>query len=108
MACALYIILPRENKWIILADGKDYGPYHGQGDALDAAIEAAKLAEIEGFDASVKILDTNRQFITAWPGAKNDQLPQPIPKRGTGENTKRDCPQWLVQSDVNVTYTMIR
>jgi hypothetical protein len=36
MACALYMILPRENEWIILVDGNYYGPYHGQGDALDA------------------------------------------------------------------------
>lgn len=77
MARRQYFVVRHENAWKISYNGRHYGPYATQADAMRAAVDAAQSSGQEGHDAQVLIQGMNNQFRTEWTYG-ND----PYPPRG--------------------------
>lgn len=77
MARAQYFVVLHESEWKVKFDGKHYGPYRTQADAIRAAVDAAHSIGRQGGDAQVLVQGQNNQFRTEWTYG-ND----PYPPRG--------------------------
>jgi hypothetical protein len=76
MARARYFVVLHENQWKINFDGKHYGPYATQREAIRASVDAAHKAGQTGHDAQVLVQGQNNQFRTEWTYG-NDPYPPP-------------------------------
>jgi hypothetical protein len=74
MARAHYFVVLHQGEWKINLDGKHYGPYTTQRDAIRAAVDAAHKAGQQGHDAQVLVQGENNQFRTEWTYG-NDPYP---------------------------------
>jgi hypothetical protein len=72
-----YFVVFHENEWKISLNGKHYGPYQTQANAIRAAVDAAHIEGGKGNDAQVLVQGQNNQFRTEWTYG-ND----PYPPRG--------------------------
>jgi hypothetical protein len=66
MARAHYYVVLHEGQWKISFDGKHYGPYNTQADAIAVAVDAAHKSGQNGHDAQVLVQGANNQFRTEW------------------------------------------
>lgn len=76
MARAQYVVGFHEGEWKIKLDGKHYGPYGTQRDAIRAAVDAANAAGKQGLDAQVLVQGADNRFRTEWTYG-NDPYPPP-------------------------------
>jgi hypothetical protein len=77
MARAQYFVVLHENQWKISYEGKHYGPYISQADAIRVAVDTAHKAGGQGHDAQVLVQGVNNQFRTEWTYGHD-----PYPPRG--------------------------
>lgn len=77
MARAQYIVVIHGGDWKISFDGKQFGSYSTQRDAIKAAVDAAHQSGKNGHDAQVLIQGKDNRFRTEWTYG-ND----PYPPRG--------------------------
>jgi hypothetical protein len=61
-----YVVVNDGGQWKISHDGKHYGPYGTQTDAIGAAVDAAHKAGGLGHDAQVLVQGTDSRFRTEW------------------------------------------
>jgi hypothetical protein len=66
MAAEQYFILLHNNEWKISFKGKHYGPYATQGEAIEAATDAAYAMGEIGIDAQVLVQDAGQEMRTKW------------------------------------------
>ena len=66
MAVEQYFILQDNNEWKISFNGKHYGPYDTQQDAIEAAIDAAYAMGDIGIEAEVVVQDVHQKLTTTW------------------------------------------
>lgn len=66
MSRAQYFVVLHEGQWKIKFEGKHYGPYNSQKDAIRVAVDSAHKAGQNGSDAQVLIQGQNNQFRTEW------------------------------------------
>ncbi len=66
MTAEQYFIVQDKNEWKISFREKLYGPYDTQGEAIEAAKDAAYAMGDIGIDAEVLIQDTAQKLRTAW------------------------------------------
>lgn len=71
MARVQYFVVRHEGQWKITLEGKRYGPYRTQRDAIRAAVDAAH--ETKG-DAQVLVQGEDHKFRTEWTYG-NDPYP---------------------------------
>jgi hypothetical protein len=71
MATELYIILLHNNEWKISFKDQYYGPYDTQGEAIEAAIDAAYAMGEIGIDAQVLVQDSDLKLRTEWDYGQN-------------------------------------
>lgn len=76
MARAQYVVVFHENQWKISFDGKHYGPYGTQKEAIRAAVDAAHKSGKQGHDAQVLVQGTDNKFRTEWTYG-HDPYPPP-------------------------------
>lgn len=69
-----YIVVYHENKWKISFEGKHYGPYATQKEAIISAIDAAHKTGNNGLNAQVLVQGTDSKFRTEWTYG-NDPYP---------------------------------
>lgn len=74
MARVQYFVVLHQNQWKISLNGKHYGPYTTQRDAIKAAVDAAHTEGKKGNDSQVLIQGENNQFRTEWTYG-NDPYP---------------------------------
>lgn len=74
MARAQYVVVLHQSQWKISFEGKHYGPYSTQKDAIRVAVDAAHSSGAKGHDAQVLIQGENNQFRTEWTYG-NDPYP---------------------------------
>lgn len=77
MALAQYVVVLHQNEWKISHNGKHYGPYKTQKDAIQIAVDTAKKAGDQGHNAQVLIQGTDNKFRTEWTYGED-----PYPPRG--------------------------
>ncbi len=77
MARAQYFVVLHEGQWKIKHEGKHYGPYSTQRDAIRVAVDTAQKAGKSGHDAQVLVQGQNNQFRTEWTYGHD-----PYPPRG--------------------------
>ncbi|PBB23961.1 MULTISPECIES: hypothetical protein [unclassified Mesorhizobium] len=65
MAAAKYYVFKEGDRWKIRYDGKEY-PYHSNGDAVLAAIKAAKAAASHGYEAEVLTQGIDLKWRREW------------------------------------------
>lgn len=73
MARTQYVVVLRNGQWMITLNGKHYGPYATQRQAIRAAVDAAH--ETKG-DAQVLVQGQNNLFRTEWTYG-HDPYPPP-------------------------------
>ena len=66
MAAEQYFIVLHNNEWKISFREKLYGPYATQGEAIEAAIDAAYAMGEIGIDAQVLVQGTDHKLKTEW------------------------------------------
>jgi hypothetical protein len=66
-----YTILLQNSEWKISFKDKQYGPYANQGEAIEAAVDAAYAMGEIGIDVEVQVQDADRKLRTEWSYAKN-------------------------------------
>ena len=71
MAAEQYFILHDNNEWKISFKDKHYGPYATQGEAIEAAIDAAYAMGEIGIDAQVLVQDADQKLRTEWTYGQN-------------------------------------
>ena len=71
MAAEQYFIVLHNNEWKISFKEKLYGPYATQGEAIEAAIDAAYAMGEIGIDAQVLVEDADRNLKTEWAYDQN-------------------------------------
>lgn len=76
MALAQYMVVLRQGEWSIRFDGKQYGPYKTQEEAIRAAITAAQGAGAKGAEAEVLIQGPNNKFTTEWTYGRDPYRPR--------------------------------
>jgi hypothetical protein len=76
MARLQYVVVLHQNEWKISFQGKHYGPYKTQKEAIRSAVDAAHKAGQGGSDAQVLIQGTDNKFRTEWTYG-NDPYPPP-------------------------------
>jgi len=74
MARTQYFVTNRNNQWMIVLNGEDFGPYETQRGAIHAAVEAAHRCGQKGIDAQVLVQGTDSKFRTEWTYG-NDPYP---------------------------------
>lgn len=70
MAAEQYFILRDNKEWKISFNGKLYGPYDTQQDAIEAAIDVAYAMGDIGIDTEVLVRDS-RELRTEWSYGHN-------------------------------------
>lgn len=76
MSRAQYVVVLHQGEWKISLEGKHYGPYRTQGDAVRAAVDAAHKSGRDGLDAQVLIQNEQNKFRTEWTYGR-DPYPPP-------------------------------
>ncbi len=76
MALAQYMVVLRQGEWSIRFDGKQYGPYKTQEEAIRAAIAAAHGSGKKGAAAEVLIQGPNNKFTTEWTYGRDSYRPR--------------------------------
>jgi hypothetical protein len=76
MARAQYFVVHHEGEWKISHQGKHYGPYRTQAEAIRVAVDTAHKAGQQGHDAQVLVQGQNNQFRTEWTYG-HDPYPPP-------------------------------
>lgn len=76
MARAQYAVVLHGGQWKIAFEGKHYGPYDTQKEAIKQAVNAAHKAGREGHDAQVLVQGTDNKFRTEWTYG-HDPYPPP-------------------------------
>jgi hypothetical protein len=76
MARLQYFVVFDNNEWKISYDGRHYGPYATQRNAIRAAVDAAHQAGSDGEDAQVLVQGTDNRFRTEWTYG-HDPYPPP-------------------------------
>lgn len=76
MARTQYFVVLHQGEWKITLNGKHYGPYDTQKNAIRAAVDAAHKEGQNGRDAQVLIQGTDNKFRTEWTYG-NDPYPPP-------------------------------
>ena len=71
MAAEQYFIVHNNNEWKISFKEKHYGPYATQGEAIEAAIDAAYAMGEIGIDAQVLVQDADQKLRTEWTYGQN-------------------------------------
>jgi hypothetical protein len=71
MAAEQYFIVHDNNEWKISFKEKHYGPYATQGEAIEAAIDAAYAMGEIGIDAQVLVQDADQKLRTEWTYGQN-------------------------------------
>jgi hypothetical protein len=66
MAAEQYFVILHNNEWKISFNGKNYGPYATQSDAIEAAVNAAYAMGEIGIDAQVLVQDADQKTRTEW------------------------------------------
>jgi hypothetical protein len=77
MARAQYFVVRHSGEWKIKLEGKHYGPYRTQADAIRAAVDAAHRAGQSGHDSQVLIQKMGNEFRAEWTYGHD-----PYPPRG--------------------------
>jgi hypothetical protein len=77
MARAQHFVVLHQGEWKISFEGKHYGPYPTQADAVRAAVDTAHKAGQGGHDAQVLVQGQNNQFRAEWTYGHD-----PYPPRG--------------------------
>lgn len=76
MARAQYFVVLHDGRWKISFEGKHYGPYGSQREAIRAAVDAAHTAGARGHESQVLIQGQNNQFRAEWTYGR-DPYPPP-------------------------------
>jgi hypothetical protein len=76
MARVRYYVVLHQSQWKIEHEGKHYGPYQTQKQAIRAAVDTAHKAGQQGHDAQVLVQGANNQFRTEWTYG-HDPYPPP-------------------------------
>ena len=71
MAAEQYFIVLHNNEWKISFKEKLYGPYATQGEAIEAALDAAYAMGEIGIDAEVLVQDADQKIRTEWAFGQN-------------------------------------
>lgn len=66
MARAHYYVVKHDGQWKISFDGKHYGPYGTQKEAIKVAVETAHKSGSDGHDAQVLVQGEDGKFRTEW------------------------------------------
>lgn len=66
MAHATYAVMKTGSGWTIAHDGKQFGNFPAAEAAAAMAVETAKGAAAQGFDAKVVVEEANGGFRVAW------------------------------------------
>jgi hypothetical protein len=66
MAAEQYFIVLHNNEWKISFKEKLYGPFATQGEAIEAALEAAYAMGDIGIDAQVLVEEADHKLRTEW------------------------------------------
>jgi hypothetical protein len=66
MAAEQYFIVLHNNEWKISFKEKHYGPYVNQGEAIEAALDAAHAMGEIGIDAQVLVQEADHKLRTEW------------------------------------------
>lgn len=74
MARNEYYVVNHQSEWKISYNGKHYGSYTTQKNAIKAAVDAAHKAGEKGSDAQVLVQGTDSKFRTEWTYG-NDPYP---------------------------------
>lgn len=74
MSRVQYFVVLHNDEWKVTLNGKRYGPYNTQKDAIDSAVTAAKKAHAEGSDSQVLVQGEDNKFRTEWTYG-NDPYP---------------------------------
>ncbi|MBO0947507.1 DUF2188 domain-containing protein [Fibrella forsythiae] len=74
MARVVYYVVTSGNKWKVIYNSKDYGPYDTQAKAIKVAVDAAHGAGENGHDAQVRVQGADSQWRTEWTYG-NDPYP---------------------------------
>lgn len=76
MARAQYFVVLHQGEWKISFNGKHFGPYKTQRDAIKSAVDAAHKTGANGGEAQVLVQGENNKFRTEWTYG-NDPYPPP-------------------------------
>ncbi len=71
MAVEQYFIILENNEWKISFNGRHYGPYAGQQEAIDAAIDAAYAMGEIGIDVQVLTRNSDDRLKTEWSNGED-------------------------------------
>jgi hypothetical protein len=71
MAAEQYLIVIHNNEWKISFKDKHYGPYDTQGEAIEAAVDAAYAMGEIGIDAQVLVQESEHELRTEWSYAEH-------------------------------------
>ncbi|HQZ78564.1 MAG: DUF2188 domain-containing protein [Chitinophagaceae bacterium] len=69
-----YFVVLHDNQWKISFQGKHYGPYNTQKEAIRKAVDAAHTEGRKGNNSQVLIQGQNNQWRTEWTYG-NDPYP---------------------------------
>jgi len=70
-----YFVLRQEDFWFITFDGKSYGPYQTEREALLFAIDAAKKLVEQGESTAVLVVNEDGIPQTAWTDGQDHPYP---------------------------------
>lgn len=76
MARLEYYVVKHDGQWKIKHEGKHYGPYATQRDAIHMAVNTAHKAGQSGHTAQVLVQGENNQFRTEWTYGKDPYPPK--------------------------------
>lgn len=76
MARTQYVVVNNNGQWMIALNGKHYGPYSTQKEAIKYAVDAAHKHGAKGHDSQVLIQGTDSKFRTEWTYG-HDPYPPP-------------------------------
>jgi len=71
MAAEQYFIVLHNNEWKISFKEKLYGPYATQGEAIEAALDAAYAMGEIGIDAQVLVEEADHKLRTEWTSGES-------------------------------------
>lgn len=77
MARVQFFVVKHEGQWNVSCDGRHYGPYDTQREAIRVAVDAAHKTGGNGHDAQVLVQGENHAFRTEWTYGHD-----PYPPRG--------------------------
>jgi len=72
----LYLVVHQDDVWFIKFDGKEYGPYKTEQEAMLFAIDAAHELGEHGEEAQVLLIDENGNAQAAWTHGRDMYPPR--------------------------------